>query len=313
MVTVCQERGLGSFAANVIDSIKDVAVDIDGMKQAGGDCYNSSREAATICDTTTSKATEIIDFGLEMKSALAGFTDGVDSKDITAISRVVTGDKLTAALKTVTEMDDLALACVNQSLKMIDSIGAGVDSLPDILEKKIDHRMENAKQKGSNDGDSELQDLDTDCRELEEAVNSVVSANPFTAIDSFQNAFDNVVSKGKLCNDMFDNIRAFANDVTGVSDAIQNFKLGKMIGKISDLIKDIWRCLRLSDLIRSFAEAAGRLIKWIMNVIQSLKEKIDSFDIDTYFANYCGCFKEIESLNMTNFKAFSQGIIKNFA
>jgi len=309
-MTTINERGFGSAAAGLIDSITSVAVDIDGMKQAASDCYNSAREATTICDTTTSKATDMISFGTEMKSALAGFTDGVDSTDITTLSRVVTGDKLTAALKTVTEMDDLALACVNQSLKMIDSIGAGVESLPDILEKKIDKRIETAKQNGSDDGDPELQNLDSDCDELEQAVNSVVNVNPFTAMDSFQNAFDGVISKGNVCKDMFDTIHAFAKDVTGVSDAIQNFKLGKMIGKIGDLIKGIWRCLRLSDLIRSFAEAAGRLIKWIIKVIRALKEKIDSIDIlmDFDFSNYCGCFKEMESI-----KTFSQNILNAFA
>lgn len=40
----------------------------------------------------------------------------------------MTGDKLTAALKAVTEMDDLALTCVHHKLKMIDLIGTGVDS-----------------------------------------------------------------------------------------------------------------------------------------------------------------------------------------
>jgi len=313
MATISDERGIGSFAAGVIDSIKDVVVDINGIKQAGCDCYNSASETTTICDTTKSKTTEMINFGLEMKSAMSAFTDGAGtrgSRDITAVSRAISTDDLTAALKTVTEMDDLALACVNQSLKMIDSINAGVDSLPDVLEKSIDRRMENAKQNGSDDGDPALLDLDEDCRELERATDSVVGMNPFTAIDSFQNAFDGIVSKGNLCRDMFETIHAFAKDVSGVSDAIQNFKLGKMVGKIRDLVKDIWRCLRLSDLIRSFAEAAGRLIKWIMKLIQTLKEKIHSFDVD--FTS-CGCCKEMESLNMNNIMMVSQTILKAFA
>lgn len=80
--------------------------------------------------------------------------------------------------------------------------------------------MENAKQNGSNDGDSELQNIDTDCQELEQAINSVVSANPLTVIDFFQDAFDDIISKGKLCKDMVDAIRAFTNDVTSVSEAV---------------------------------------------------------------------------------------------
>lgn len=310
MATTGGERDIGSFAAGVMESIKDATADFDSIKQAGGDCYNAARETTIICNTTISKTTDTINFGHEMKSALGAFNDGIDVEDFTTISGVMTSDKLTVALKTALEMDDLALACVNQSLKMIDSIGAGIDSLPDVLEKRIDQRMEAAKQNGSNDGDSEPRNLDTDCRELEQAVDSVVNMNPLKAMNTFQSAFDGIISKSNVCKDMFEIIYAFAKDVSDVSDAIRNFKLGQMFGKIHDLVKDIWRCLRLSVLIRSFAETVGRLIKWIMKVIQAVVEKINSIDID--FAS-CGCCKEMESLNMSNLKMISQSILKTFA
>ena len=47
-----------------------------------------------------------------------------------------------------------------------------------------------------------------------------------------------------------------------------------MIGKIRDLVKDIWRCLRLSDLIKAFAQAVGKLIKWIISLFQKVSDKL---------------------------------------
>lgn len=163
----------------------------------------------------------------------------------------------------------------------------------DILEKNLDKRMENAKQKGSKEGDPEIPNLEADVRALEDATRDVQSANPLNAIDSFQGAFEGISTKGKLCQDMFTTMREFADDVSGVSEAIENFKLGKMVGHIRDLVKSVWRCLRLSDLIRAFARAVEQLIKWIIKLIQAIMEKIQSIDIS--MLTNCGCCTQIES------------------
>lgn len=288
------ERDLGSFVGGVTDSIKqNLAIDIKGMKQAGAECHSAARETSTICTTTTSKAGQLVAFGLEMKSALDGFNDGIDAQDFAAIGNVLASDKMRGALSLASEMDDLAIKCAKQSVKMIDTIDTGIETLPDILEKNLDKRTENAKQKGSKEGDPDIPNLEEDVRSLQEATRGVQGANPLNAINSFQNAFEGISTKGKLCEDMFTTMRDFADDVAGVSEAIENFKLGKMVGHIRDLVKSIWRCLRLSDLIRAFAKAVEQLISWIIKVIQALIEKIQSIDMSVI--TNCGCCTQLES------------------
>lgn len=294
------DRGIGEFASGIIhdaagmkDSLTDsLSIDIHGMKAAGGTCHKAACETSTICDTTISKARQLIDFGVEMKTALEVFNDGIDASDIVAVARVVNSDRMSAALGLASEMDDLALACVNQSIKMIDSIDAGIETLPDILEKEIDKRMDRAKEKGSKEGDPELPNLQPDVRELEETVGAVRDVNPLTAVDSLQRAFTGIASKGERCKDMFSTIHDFAKDVAGISETIESFKLGKMAGHIKDFVKDIWRSLRLSDLIRSFAVAVGQLIKWIIKVMQAVMEKIKI--IGVYIGN-SGCCLAFET------------------
>ena len=289
------ERDLGSFVGGVKDSIKqNLAIDIKGIKQAGAECHSAARETSTICTTTTSKAGQLVGFGLEMKSALDGFSDGIDAQDFAAIGAVLGSDKMRGALSLATEMDDLAIACAKQSVKMIDTIDTGIETLPDVLEKNLDKRMDNAKEKGSKEGDPDIPNIEGDVRALEDTVRDVHGANPLNAIDSFQKAFEGISAKGKLCENMFTTMRDFADDVAGVSEAIENFKLGKMVGHIRDLVKSIWRCLRLSDLIRAFAKAAEQLIQWIVKVIQALIEKIQSIDFS--ILSNCGCCTQLESI-----------------
>lgn len=287
------DRGIGKFASGIKDSLTDsLSIDIHGMKVAGGTCHKAACETSTICNTTICKARQLIDFGVEMKTALELLNDGIDASDVVAVAKVVSSDRMSAALGLASEMDDLALACVNQSVKMIDSIDVGIETLPDVIEKQIDKRMDRAKEKGSKEGDPELPNLEPDIRDLEETVKAVQDVNPLTSVDSLQRAFNGIASKGERCKDMFGIIQDFAKDVAGMSEAIEGFKLGKMAGHIKDLVKDIWRCLRLSDLIRSFAEAVGQLIKWIVKVMQAVMEKVKSLGI--YLGN-SGCCLAFES------------------
>ncbi|KAL7554581.1 hypothetical protein ACHAWF_019043 [Thalassiosira exigua] len=295
------DRGLASFIQNVggvTDSIKDSLkdnffLDIKGIKSAGAECHVTAKETSQICTTTTSKASQLITYGCEMKAALDGFSDGVDAQDFAAIGAILTSDKIHTVLSLASEMDDLAISCARQSSKMIDAIDAGIETLPDILEKNVDKRMENAKQDGSKEGDPEIPNLENDVRALEDTARCVRQSNPINAIEWFQKAFDGITTKGELCRDMFATMRDFANDVAGVSEAIENFKFGKLVGHIKGLVKDIWRCLRLSDLIRSFARAAEKLIKWIVEVIKAVMEKIKELHVKNIAD--CGYCVQVES------------------
>ena len=280
---------IGRFSARISESIKDtieliddkvdkpIILNIKGIKRAGSQCHEAARETSTLCNSTVAKARDMVEFGLDIKSTLddlGGREGGIDASTFATIQDLMDGDKIKAAMKLAGEMDELALKCVDQSVKMIDAIEVGIDELPDILEKRVDKRMDKAKEEGSREGDPELPNIDTDIEELERTIEAVRDVNLFTAMKSGRKAFDGLTSKGELCKDMFDTVRVFAEDVSAVSEAIKNFQLGNMIGKIRDLVKDIWRCLRLSDLIRSFADAVGKLIKWFIRLFKTASEKL---------------------------------------
>ena len=138
--------------------------DMDAMKAAGSECRSAAVETSTMCTTTTTKAKELVAYGLEMKAALEVFSDGIDMEDFTTLHGILDQDKMNNALTLANEMDELALSCANHSVRMIESIDAGIETLPDILEKNVDKRMENAQSKGSQEGDAEIPDLEEGLR-----------------------------------------------------------------------------------------------------------------------------------------------------
>ncbi|KAL3941639.1 MAG: hypothetical protein SGARI_000532 [Bacillariaceae sp.] len=279
----------GRFAASIKDGFEDVVelvddkidkpiiLDIKGMKRAGGECAQEARATSELCETTVSKAQQMVDFGMNLQQTLEEVSDGdnkLSAETFATIKDLIDGDQMKASWKLATELDDLALQCVDHSVRMMDSMEKGIDTLPDILEDRLDNKVEQAKNEGSLEGDPELRDVTPDIEELEMAVKDVEEVNLFTVMSSGQQAFRGLTAKGQVCFELFDTIKDFSVSVAGVAGAIENFKLGNMIGKIRDLVKDIWRCLRLSDLIKAFAQAVGRLTKWIISLFQKVSDKL---------------------------------------
>lgn len=270
-------------AGDVIEVIDDavdmpIIIDIKGIKRAGSAVYETSRETSDLCNTTIDKASEVVAFGLELKETLDGLSaDGtLDASKFEVIKDLVDGDRIRAATALAAELGGLALQCVDKSQDMMEAIEQGIDTLPDIIEDRIEDKMGRAAEKGGKEGDPDLPDVETHSRELETLVADVDSVNLFTVMSSGKLAFDGLRSKGEVCQGMFTTVREFSEDVSQVSDAIRNFKLGLDFGAMKDLVGNAWRCLRLSSLIKLFAEEVGKLIQWIVSLFKKASEKLGS-------------------------------------
>lgn len=272
-------------AGDVMEFIDDkvdmpVIIDIKGIKEAGGAVHATSRETSDLCRSTIDKASEVVSFGMEMKETLDGMTGdeggGLDASKFEIIKDLVDGDRIREATTLAGELGDLALQCVEKSQDMMEAIEHGIDTLPDIIEDHIEDKLDRATEKGGKEGDPDLPDLERNCGELRSLVEGVEAVNLFTVMSSGKLAFDGLRSKGEVCEGMFTTIRDFAEDIAEVSDAIQNFKLGMALGAMKDLVSNAWRCLRLSNLIKQFAEGVGAIIEWIVKLFKRASEKLGS-------------------------------------
>ncbi|KAL7532641.1 hypothetical protein ACHAXR_004753, partial [Thalassiosira sp. AJA248-18] len=270
-------------AGDVMEYIDDkvdmpVIIDVKAIKSAGGRVYTTSRETSTLCHDTISKAHEVVAFGLEMKDTLDGMSEGgtLEASKFEIILDLVDGDRIREATTLAAELGDLALNCVEKSQDMMEAIELGIDSLPDFIEDRIENKLDRATAKGGKDSDPDLPDVEEHCRELQSFVEEVEGVNLFTVMSSGKSAFDGLRAKGEVCESMFTTIRDFSEDISEVSDAIQNFKLGMAVGSMKDMVRNAWRCLRLSSLIKQFAEGVRKIINWMVNLFKRASEKLGS-------------------------------------
>jgi len=264
----------------VIDDNKPILIDIKGIARAGKQCHKSAVGTSELCNETIAKAKEMVGFGLELKETLDGLSGGglLEASKFEVISDLVDGDVIRDAISLAGDMQGLSLACVDKSQEMIGAMERGVDCLPDFLESHIENKMEEAVTRGSSN-DPELPDIESHERDLKKLLSGVEDVNIFTIVTAGKEAFDGLTRKGKLCEEMFCTIQSFANNVAGTSETMRNLEIdnvGSMIGNMKDLAKDVWRCLRLSGLIKSFAEGVERLIKWIIKLFNKASSKLSS-------------------------------------
>mmetsp|Transcript_25800 Transcript_25800/g.38944 ORF Transcript_25800/g.38944 Transcript_25800/m.38944 type:complete len:582 (+) Transcript_25800:90-1835(+) len=283
-------RGLFSSIHDAVENVVDDAVDafqekaediginidIGGMRRAGSSCHQNALETTELCNETVQKAREMVDFGLEIKATLTnlGGNNNMDVSALATIKDLIGGNQMKAAMSLAGEMDDLALRCVEKSNAMIKSMNDAVVALPDALEEHIEDKVDAAQNKGAREGDPELPDIQPDIEELGRCVTAIEEVNLVTVFDAGVNAFDGLTSKGEICRTMFSTIKDFAVDIVEMTQVLKEFKIHKFVGKVKDLVRDIWRCLRLGDLIKAFALQVGKLVKWIIDLFKICNERL---------------------------------------
>jgi hypothetical protein len=140
--------------------------------------------------------------------------------------------------------------------------------------------MNKAFSRGAKWGDPELPDIDGSVNDMKQLVDDIKDVNLFTIVKSGSAAFDGLRKNGELSSDMFNSINKFACSVESVSGSFRNLSdddknnPAKMFSKVTTVAKDAWRCLRLSGLMKLFAEKVQLLIKWIISLFQIASTKL---------------------------------------
>jgi len=289
---------LKDAAENILDKVDDkvdlpIVIDFVGIKRAGDDCYLKARETSGLCKTTIEKAHNMVCFGRELQATLddvvggkggrRGTTrsnrGGLDASKFAIIQDLVDGDKIKEATNLATDLSGLSLECVDKSQEMMTAMQLGIKALPDAIEPFVENRFSNAGTKGHKKSDPKLPDVQGSVRELKALVQDVENVSLYTVVERGSAAFDGLRKNGELSKDMFASIQSFAEDVESVSGSFRDFKPEdfknvKMLGKIRKAATSAWRCLRLSGLIKAFAEQVGELIRWMISLFKIAAEKL---------------------------------------
>ena len=139
--------------------------------------------------------------------------------------------------------------------------------------------MNKASSRGAKRGDPALPDIDGSVREMQQLVEDVQNVNLGTVVSSGTAAFEGLRKNGELSKVMFTSIRDFAVDVESVSTSFRGFdtearKPKELFQLCTTIAKDAWRCLRLSGMMKLFAEKVRVLIQWIIALFQMASSKL---------------------------------------
>ena len=157
----------------------------------------------------------------------------------------------------------------------------GVDSLPQILQDMIE------KDDGQDDEDdldlSLIQDVERDLVDVKTCITSIQSLNLVTGLKVGVEAFRQLADKAKRSRSLFDKVSDFAGQIVGITKAYHVMQVRDIVSKSKQLL----RCLRLTDVMRKLAEAAGKLIQTLINLFQVLAERISKLWAALAFAKDC--------------------------
>jgi hypothetical protein len=252
------------------------------IQEKGTECQQVARETMELCETTKEKGDAMVAFGSEIQSTLQTFSSGVDASALETIKDLTDGDKLKAAMEIAQSMDEIALKCIDKSVKMIDIMEDAIDDLPDPLEKMIEQAAEK-QGKEEDDIALSLEDLDKDIEDVKSCIDAMQHFNIATAFKIGLQAFEQLSAKAKKSRSMFESIKGFSKDVDEITE---DFKTLDVVS-LSSKIKGILRCISLSEVMRKFAEATKKIIQVIIELFKAMSDRISTLWAALAFAKDC--------------------------
>lgn len=293
------EDGFDSMVDSGMDLVKsgDCYQTIKKLSDNGTECYTLAKETTELCLETKARGKEMVEFGEEITSTLRGFSSKMDVDTLETIKDLMDGDRLRESMELCKEMDDIALSCVDKSVRMMDIMEDTLDSVPDSLQKVItkaagqDDKAAIQEKKRSMEV---LSTLDDDLKDAMACVDALQHLDIASALALGTRAFEHLSAKLNTGRAMFKTIRTFSEEVQTHTRAINDGDVSDMF-KLIGKCKDVWHCLALSSLMKDLAEGAGKLIKVVIDLFKAMSDRLSTLWAALAFAKDCmmDCIKHV--------------------
>lgn len=256
---------------------------VRAIQERGSACSQLASETVELCITTQSKSQQMIDFGRDIQSSLEGFRGTMDASALETIKDLTDGAKLEQAKSIAQGLDQIALDCIDKSVQMIDLMEDSMDALPDSVEGMIE---EYAKQLDSDDDTtaaSSLRGIDQDLDDVQNCIQAMQQLNLATAFQIGLRAFEQLSAKAQTSRQLFTSIQGFSTSVRDITTDFSKLDVVSLYSKIKDILK----CIRLSEVMRALAEATKKIIRVLIDLFQATASKISSLWAALAFAKDC--------------------------
>mmetsp|Transcript_3453 Transcript_3453/g.5760 ORF Transcript_3453/g.5760 Transcript_3453/m.5760 type:complete len:574 (+) Transcript_3453:122-1843(+) len=283
------------FKDDMVEQVADAVSNVDlgpavnSLKDAGCSANSLAKETTELCRSTQTKSQLMMGFCGELKDTLTGFEKegggGISADAFETIQELMSGEKVQSAMALAKDMNDDAMKCVDKSVEMVTVMEDTMDDLPEPLQKAIDKAMQ-AKEAPKNQElhpSNQLTTLDRDIGDVQECIKAISELNLFTALKVGLQAFEQFSLKAQVSRDMFDSIRGFSQNVADITDAFGNLDVLTIVKKV----KDVWKCLKLSNLMKELAQGLGKLITLVIDLFEATSTKVAGLWKALAFAKDC--------------------------
>lgn len=272
-----------TFAA--LTSNVDLGPAVAAIQERGVNCHKVAAETMELCESTQQKSQQMVDFGSEIQKTLQGFGSTMDASALEMIRDLTDGAKLKQAMEIAKDMDVIALGCIDKSVQMIDIMEDAMDDLPDALEKWIDHAADQQTDEEEKNSDEMLsmKSLDKDIDDVKACIQAMSTLNIATAFEVGLQAFQQLSTKAQTSRAMFQSIQGFSTSVRDITEDFATLDIVSLASKVKDILK----CIRLSEVMRAFAEGAKKIIQVLIDLFQATSDRISTLWAGLAFAKDC--------------------------
>jgi hypothetical protein len=154
-----------------------------------------------------------------------------------------------------------------------------MDALPDPLQNLLDSALKEKSEteetptvsKDRGDPSNQITSLDEDIGEVKECLQAIGDLNLVTALQVGMRAMEQLSRKAHTSRQMFGSLSDYAKEIADITDAFANLDFGKII---LHKVKAIWKCLKLSGLMKALAEGLGSLIQLVVDLFEATSSKV---------------------------------------
>ncbi|KAG7359765.1 hypothetical protein IV203_034863 [Nitzschia inconspicua] len=263
-----------------IPCIAVVSTDVSGLLRSGEETSRLAQELVDLSNLTQERDRSLIVYTERSRGSMEGLTEKALLKPeiFPKIMDLVDDAKLGKAIDTVREMRQSSKKCYEKSVELSKSIQTSIDCLPKQMveeQDKLDRAMGESCSGEEEEGN--MIDLEQEIADLKRCTEGIRDMNIFNAAHNGSRAFVGLVKECRLLDDLFDRIKELA---TKVAQIVQVFMMdsccAQIVAGISSL-KDLKRCLRLSNIITKFSDSCQRLIDGMLELFEALKDTFAKF------------------------------------
>lgn len=218
----------------------------------------------------------------------------LSAKTFQSIRQLIQEKKARKALSTVGELDDLAVQMMGEATTLSKILQETVDSLPtgvknDLATSSGGTTSNNTMQRGLGDQEDEEESdvalLKTLVDHAEEDIDEVQVqtrgiSDDFTIFNAGKRgteAFGKMTQKGQVAVELFQSIGVVASKIVSVVVAFVTGGCCDQLRAIGDALRELWKCVRWTELIQRAISAVQRLLKASTQFFQTSWDRITGF------------------------------------